>query len=86
MKKFIKKSISFSNVHNNTKKEKQISFKEIYKDNINKPLNKRLIRKLYINKSKPVTVYEKINENINKIRDLNNKTMGTIKKKYKKNR
>ncbi len=81
MKKYIKKSISFSNVHNNWKKEKQIiSHKEIYKDNINKPLNKSLIRKLYINKSKPVTVYEKINENINKIRDLNNKTMGAIKK------
>ena len=84
MKKYIKKSISFSNVHNNWKKEKQIiSHKEIYKDNINKPLNKSLVRKLYINKSKPVTVYEKINENINKIRDLNNKTMGTIKKNIK---
>ena len=99
IKKIIKKSFSFSNIENNMNQIKVINpliNSKIKKYNSldsniikikyqkNKNLKNRLEHSIYFKTNlSPKSIFDKVNENINKIKILNNKTMDEIKQNIK---
>ena len=99
IKKIIKKSFSFSNIENNINQKKVINpliNSKIKKYNSldsniikikyqkNKNLKNRLEHSIYFKTNlSPKSIFDKVNENINKIKILNNKTMDEIKQNIK---
>ena len=99
IKKIIKKSFSFSNIENNMNQKKVINplinskikkYNSLdsniikIKNQKNKNLKNRLDYSIYFKTNLiPKSIFDKVNENINKIKILNNKTMDEIKQNIK---
>ena len=97
IKKIIKKSLSFTNIEKNSYTKSKISdfinskqnsfkYKKVplkLKINKNTDIEKEKQNNIFFNSNSTQTIFEKINRNINKIKDINIKAFGALTKNIK---